>query len=99
MSVPAVEQVICAMQVLQGQAGGDRGVQKIKQLHDNANFMREKLRGMGCSILGDDNSPVMVSLHCWKPACWGKGAGTTMRSATLMESGRIMQSADADGIG
>ena len=62
MSVPAVEQVICAMQVLQGKDGSDRGVRKIQQLHDNANFMRKKLRGLGCAILGDDNSPVMVSI-------------------------------------
>ena len=54
--------------MLQGKDGSERGVEKIKTLHDNANFMRDKLRDMGCAILGDDNSPVMVSvlqqLHC-----------------------------------
>lgn len=39
---------------------GDRGVTKIKALHDNANFVRQRLHEMGCAILGDDDSPVVV---------------------------------------
>ena len=46
--------------MLQGKDGSSRGVEKIKTLHGNANFMRKKLGEMGCAILGDDNSPVMV---------------------------------------
>jgi serine palmitoyltransferase len=44
-----------------GEDGSDRGAQKIAQLRSNANYMREKLMGMGLAVLGDKDSPVMVS--------------------------------------
>ncbi|KAL0024670.1 hypothetical protein WJX77_007715 [Trebouxia sp. C0004] len=59
MSPPAVEQVIAAMHVLRGKDGSDRGIRKIQKLHDNANYFRHRLSDMGCSVLGNDNSPVM----------------------------------------
>lgn len=59
MSAPAVEQVISSMDLLRGKDGSDRGVKKIQQLHDNANYFRRKLSAMGCSVLGSDDSPVM----------------------------------------
>jgi len=62
MSPPALEQTIAAMHVLRGRDGSDRGVKKIQQLHDNANYFRHKLAAMGCSVLGDNDSPVMVSV-------------------------------------
>ena len=63
MSPPAVEQVMSAMRVLRGQDGSDRGVKKIQQLRDNANYFRRRLTGMGCAVLGSHDSPVMVSPH------------------------------------
>ncbi|DBB11426.1 hypothetical protein WJX82_000013 [Trebouxia sp. C0006] len=59
MSPPAVEQVMSAMRVLRGQDGSDRGVKKIQQLRDNANYFRQRLTDMGCSVLGSQDSPVM----------------------------------------
>lgn len=71
MSPPALEQTIAAMHVLRGRDNSDRGVKKIQQLHDNANYFREKLAAMGCSVLGSKDSPVMVRimdlLLCQKP--------------------------------
>lgn len=64
MSPPAVEQVIAAMHVLRGKDGSDRGIRKIQKLHDNANYFRHRLSDMGCSVLGNDDSPVMVSVAC-----------------------------------
>ena len=64
MSPPAVEQVITAMHVLRGKDGSDRGIRKLQKLHDNANYFRHRLSDMGCSVLGNDDSPVMVSLTC-----------------------------------
>lgn len=64
MSPPAVEQVIAAMHVLRGRDGSDRGIRKIQKLHDNANYFRHRLADMGCSVLGNDDSPVMVSVAC-----------------------------------
>ncbi len=61
MSPPAVEQVMSAMRVLRGQDGSDRGVKKIQQLRDNANYFRQRLTDMGCFVLGSQDSPVMVS--------------------------------------
>ena len=63
MSAPAVEQVIASMDLLQGKDGTDRGLRKIQQLHDNANYFRQKLIAMGCSVLGSNDSPVMVRAH------------------------------------
>ena len=60
MSPPAVEQVMSAMRVLRGQDGSDRGVRKIQQLRDNANYFRQRLTDMGCAVLGSEDSPVMV---------------------------------------
>ena len=70
MSAPAVEQVMSAMRVLRGQDGSDRGVKKIQQLRDNANYFRQRLSDMGCAVLGSRDSPVMVSPSCPSPACY-----------------------------
>ncbi|KAL3137882.1 hypothetical protein ABBQ38_005134 [Trebouxia sp. C0009 RCD-2024] len=59
MSVPAVEQVVSAMHVLRDKDGSGRGPRKIRQLHDNANYFRQKLQSMGCLVLGSSDSPVM----------------------------------------
>jgi hypothetical protein len=42
----------------QGADGTDRGARKLAQLRDNSNFVRDALRGMGCEVLGDEDSPV-----------------------------------------
>lgn len=59
MSAAAVQQVISALRVVQGLDGSTRGVQKIRQLHDNANYFRRRLNEMGFDVLGDWDSPVM----------------------------------------
>lgn len=40
MAPGVAQQIISAIQLLQGQDGTKRGAQKIKQLHDNANYFR-----------------------------------------------------------
>ncbi|KAH7440711.1 hypothetical protein KP509_03G007200 [Ceratopteris richardii] len=59
MSPPAVQQVISALKVILGEDGSSRGAQKLAQIRENSNFFREKLRKMGCEVLGDTDSPVM----------------------------------------
>lgn len=44
-----------------GKAGGKRGMEKIKSLHNNSNYFRGKLIDMGLEVLGDWDSPVVVS--------------------------------------
>ena len=61
MSVPSAVQIISAMEVIIGKDGTDRGSRKLQQLRDNANYMRTRLTEMGCSVLGNYDSPVLVS--------------------------------------
>lgn len=67
MSPPAAQQALSALHVLQGRDGSDRGVRKIRELHDNSNFFRGRLREMGCEVLGDEDSPVMP-IMLYQPA-------------------------------
>eukprot|EP00210_Caulerpa_lentillifera_P002944 g2811.t1 len=59
MSPAAAEQIISAFKLLQGEDGTTRGTDKVKTLHENANYFRQKLVKMGLDVLGDWNSPVM----------------------------------------
>jgi len=44
--------------------GSGRGPEKLQTLKDNSNYFRAALLRMGCTVLGDWDSPVMVcSLH------------------------------------
>lgn len=60
MGPPAAEMIISALRVISGQDGTDRGARKIAALHDNSNYFRRRLLEMGCNVLGDWDSPVMV---------------------------------------
>ena len=60
MSVPSAVQIKSAMEVVMGRDGTDRGSRKLTQLRDNANYLRRRLTEMGCSVLGDYDSPVLV---------------------------------------
>ena len=61
ISAPSVAQIVSAFKVIMGKDGSNRGIEKIQQLRDNANYMRDKLISMGCHVLGDYDSPVLVS--------------------------------------
>ena len=57
---PAAQQIISALRLIRGEDGTGRGLQKIQQLHDNSNWFRKRLKQIGCTVLGDNDSPVMV---------------------------------------
>ncbi|GLC39896.1 hypothetical protein PLESTM_000963700 [Pleodorina starrii] len=59
MAPGCVKQVTCALEVIMGLDGSDRGAKKIQQLHDNANYVRSRLLTMGLDVLGSWDSPVM----------------------------------------
>lgn len=66
--------------MLMGLDGTDRGARKVAQLHDNANYMRARLVGMGLDVLGGRDSPV-VPVMTYNPMvktvfsrCGGGGA-------------------------
>lgn len=59
MSPACAEQIIGAMTIIMGKAGGNRGTEKIRNLHENANYFRSKVLNMGMGVLGDWDSPVV----------------------------------------
>jgi len=59
ISPAASQQILSAIKLINGEDGTTRGMDKIKQLHDNANMFRRRLLEMGLHVLGDWNSPVM----------------------------------------
>ncbi|KAJ9521949.1 hypothetical protein QJQ45_024829 [Haematococcus lacustris] len=67
MSAPSVQQVSSAIRLLRGEDGTTRGRDKVRQLHDNANYLRRRLTEAGLHVLGDWDSPVMP-LMIYSPA-------------------------------
>ena len=70
MSVPAVVQVMSALQVIRGQDGSCRGAEKLEALKENANYMRARLVRMGCTVMGTYDSPVLVWLTANRALLW-----------------------------
>ena len=59
ISPASAQQILSAIKLINGDDGTTRGMDKVKQLHDNANYVRRRLMEMGLHVLGDWNSPVM----------------------------------------
>ena len=59
MSVPAVQQVISALEIIRGADGTTRGRDKLDGLKANRNYFRWHLLRLGFAVLGDWDSPVM----------------------------------------
>ena len=62
-----------ALHVIMGRDGSGRGAAKIAALRDNANYMRRRLLELGFNVLGDWDSPVMVSWGAVGVGCGGCG--------------------------
>ena len=78
MSIPTAVQTASALEVIMGRDGSSRGAAKLAQLRDNANYMRRRLTEMGCLVLGDYDSPVLV-----RPSCLGLPKGNCQTSEAL----------------
>jgi len=59
MSPPAAEQALSALQLIMGEDGSTRGVEKIARLHAASNWMRLHLVDYGLAVEGDWDSPVI----------------------------------------
>jgi len=59
MSPAAAQQIISAIRLINGEDGTSRGLDKVRQLHENANYFRRELIKKGFHVLGDIDSPVM----------------------------------------
>ncbi len=62
MSPPIAEQIMAALDLIQGRDGSNRGAEKILSLQDNATYFRDRLQEMGCIVLGTGASPIVVRL-------------------------------------
>ena len=49
-----------AIRLLRGEDGSGRGALKLARLRANSDYFRGRLLDMGCNVLGDWGSPVMV---------------------------------------
>uniref|UniRef100_A0A3Q2NXU4 serine C-palmitoyltransferase n=1 Tax=Fundulus heteroclitus TaxID=8078 RepID=A0A3Q2NXU4_FUNHE len=67
MSPPVAQQIITSMKIIMGEDGTTLGADRLKQLSENTNYFRRRLREMGFIIYGNDDSPV-VPLMLYMPA-------------------------------
>lgn len=67
MSLPCVQMILSALDVITGADGTDDGQRRINALRENGNFFRRKLKEMGFRIIGSEDSPV-IPLMLFHPA-------------------------------
>jgi len=67
ISPPAVQQVISAFNIIMHRDGTRIGRTKLDSLRENSNYFRKRLMEMGCHILGDWDSPIVL-LMLYHPA-------------------------------
>jgi len=67
MSPGCCQQIIAAIEVMSGEDGTNKGMEKIKSLRDNSNFFRQGLIDRGFQVYGDDDSPV-IPIMLYYPA-------------------------------
>lgn len=62
MSPSCCQQIISAIDVLNGDDGTDLGKRKLKQIYDNSVFFRQSLIDLGFEVIGDIGSPVICAM-------------------------------------
>ncbi|XP_043962056.1 serine palmitoyltransferase 2-like [Gambusia affinis] len=67
MPPPVAQQIITSMKIIMGEDGTTLGADRLRQLSENTNYFRRRLREMGFIIYGNDDSPV-VPLMLYMPA-------------------------------
>ena len=67
ISPPAVQQVISAFKIMLHEDGTSIGRTKLDTLRENSNYFRKRLLDMGCHVLGDWDSPIVL-LMLYHPA-------------------------------
>ena len=60
LSPPAAQMILSVLRVLTGRDGSGRGASKVAALRENSDYFRRGLLGLGCNVLGEWGSPVMV---------------------------------------
>jgi len=59
-----------AIKIINGEDGTDVGKKRIKQLRENSNYFRKRLKASGFHIVGNDDSPI-IPLMLYMPAIIG----------------------------
>lgn len=67
ISPAAVQQVISAFRIMLHEDGTTTGREKLDTLRENSNYFRKRLLDMGCHVLGDWDSPIVL-LMLYHPA-------------------------------
>lgn len=62
LPVACAQQALSALKVITGEDGTDIGQQKLLRLKQNANFFRDGLRKLGFEVIGDEDSPVVITM-------------------------------------
>lgn len=62
MSPVAAQQALSAMRTMMGLENGNLGAVKLANLRENSNFFRQKMKDLGCVVLGDWDSPIIPVL-------------------------------------
>jgi len=60
MSPVVAQQIITSLRIIKGEDGSDIGKTKLTDIRNNSNYLRRALVDMGCEVLGDDGSPVII---------------------------------------
>mmetsp|Transcript_4121 Transcript_4121/g.8913 ORF Transcript_4121/g.8913 Transcript_4121/m.8913 type:complete len:519 (-) Transcript_4121:251-1807(-) len=76
LSPVVAQQVLTAFRIITGEDGTTVGRDRLRAIRENANFFRHSLKKMGCSVLGDDDSPIipMMLFHSTKIAAFSREA-------------------------
>ena len=80
-----IQQIIGALDVIEGKDNSNIGKQKLKQLNENSIYFRKRLIELGFNVIGDEGSPV-VCLSIYYPAaiaafsreCYRRGVGAVV---------------------
>jgi serine palmitoyltransferase len=62
MSPPVCMQVTKTLEIIMGLDGTSQGINRIKQLHENTKYFRDKLMKMGFIVYGNPSSPVVPAM-------------------------------------
>ncbi|KAM4842019.1 serine palmitoyltransferase 3 [Thomomys bottae] len=62
MSPPIAEQIIQSMKFIMGYNGSTEGQRRLRELHSNAKYFRQRLKDMGFITYGSNQSPVVPVL-------------------------------------
>jgi serine palmitoyltransferase len=67
MAPGCAQQALTALQIMMGDGGTTEGVERLKRLHENANYFRNRVRELGFKVVGYADSPV-VPVLLYNPA-------------------------------